>query len=74
MANESSENGKTREGAASRPRRELPDRVARLINPVVLAERAAVVEARLRDEALHRVRRRRYAEIITTKLLEAVNG
>lgn len=74
MANETSENGKACDGAASRPTRELPDRLARLINPTVLAERAAIVEARLRDEALHRVRRRRYAEIITDKLLETVNG
>ncbi|ODT04188.1 MAG: hypothetical protein ABS52_05925 [Gemmatimonadetes bacterium SCN 70-22] len=73
MATNKSDIGKTRGGVTTHASRELPDRIARLINPTVLAERAAIVENRLRDEVLNRVRRRRYAEIITDKLLESVN-
>lgn len=69
MANETSEGGKTREGAASCPQRELPDRIARLINPTVRAERAAVVAARMSNSAT-RVHQRRCAELIANHLLE----
>jgi hypothetical protein len=48
----------------------LPERLARLINPRVLSERATRVKARLADEALERVRRKRCAEIIAAHLLE----
>lgn len=48
----------------------LPPRIACLINPRVLALRAAAVKARINDESGARVRRRRCAEIITKNLLE----
>ena len=74
MANETSENRETCTGAASHPRgHELPERLARLINPTVRTERTAIIETRIRDEVRERVRRRRCAEIITNHLLETVN-
>ncbi|HET7552341.1 MAG TPA: hypothetical protein VFK04_13715 [Gemmatimonadaceae bacterium] len=51
----------------------LPEHIARLVNPTVLAERAARLEARVRDQAAERVRQRRYAEIMTKVLLETMN-
>lgn len=48
----------------------LDQRVLRLVNPGVLAERVRVVEARVRDTGGERVRRRRCAEVIASHLLQ----
>lgn len=48
----------------------LPARVHHLVNQGVLAERMALIEARLADDAHTRVRRKRCAEIIANHLLE----
>ena len=47
-----------------------PAHLAAMINPVVLAERQGVVEARLGDVARTRVLRRRCAEIVAEYLLK----
>lgn len=52
----------------------LPESVARLINPVVRAERAARVSAHLANHSLARVHQRRCAEIIANHLLETVEN
>ncbi len=52
----------------------LPDRVARLINPAVLAERAERVSTHLANHSLARVHQRRCAEIIANYLLETVKN
>lgn len=72
MANESSENGKTREGVASHPQRELPKRLARLINPNVMAESRRKAAARAGNESQKVVLRQRYIEIITDHLLGTI--
>jgi hypothetical protein len=52
----------------------LPPRLRNLVNPAVLAERAAAVEARLADDARTRVLRRRCAEVIATHLLKTLDA
>ena len=49
----------------------LPERLVRLIDPAVFAERVARIESRAQDIVGERVRRRRCAEIIASHLLEA---
>lgn len=48
----------------------LPERLARLINPHVIAKRAEVVRARADNAAEDRVRRRLCAEVVAQFLLK----
>ena len=49
----------------------LSARTAGLINPVVKATRASLIEAKVRDESARRVRRQRYLETIAAQLVRA---
>jgi hypothetical protein len=51
----------------------LPQRLAALINPAVIAKRRASIEARLADRAGDAIRRQRCAEVIANTLLSTHN-
>ena len=70
-ANHGTSDGNSGVGPAIEVRPILSARIAALINPVVKAARASLVEEKVRDEAARRVRRQRYLETIAAHLLRA---
>lgn len=70
MATESIGTEDSLEGAIMAPQQSLPDWLARLIDPLVMAEHDRKVQQRIADHMNSTVRRRRCAEVVANYLLK----
>lgn len=52
----------------------LPERLARLVHPDVLAARSRIIEERYRERGRESIYRRRYVEVIANHLIKALEN